>query len=86
LNQFWLAVPERIATVGNHWDVVAVLVTEEIVPFHYIFVMLRIKVVFLESMKGTRFVLFLDRWRLIDQWLGRELNLEFNGKISLEFD
>jgi hypothetical protein len=48
--------------------------------------MLRIKVVFLESMKGTRFVLFLDRWRLIDQWLGREVNLEFNGKISLEFD
>lgn len=39
----------------------AIIVTEKIVPFHFIFVMVRIKVVFSESMKGTSFVLFLDR-------------------------
>ncbi len=69
-------------SVGNYWDVVAILITEKIVPFHYIFVNFRMKFVFFESIKGTRFVLFLDRWRLIDQWLGWVLNLEFNGKFS----
>jgi hypothetical protein len=61
LNHFRLAVPEWIASVDNRRGVVAILVTEKIVPFHFIFVMVSIKVVLSESMKGTSFVLFLDR-------------------------
>jgi hypothetical protein len=42
-------------------------VTGRIVPFYSILVMVRIRIVFLESMKGTSFVSFLDRWTLVDK-------------------
>jgi hypothetical protein len=57
-------------------------VTGRIVPFYFILVMVRVKIVFLESMKGTSFVSFFDRWMLVDKWLRWVLSLEFNKRLS----